>query len=245
MRLLTCLALCLALPATAAAQAPAPVKPYTPLPAAMSYAQPDPSLDAFRARLREIVKRKDLKALRPHVIARGYFWDNDWYRVFAAKKPGFDNFVNAYNLGLSGDWVELDRALTETVATMHAKRPGVVCLPARPPTTHAELTAHAKKLGISALELLYPRTAGLPVYDKPEAGAQVVDKIGAIWVRKLDWVMKKGESWTQSGSWLEVVTPAGKRAFAAPGTLDAALYTQTCFAKDASGAWKIAGTASY
>jgi hypothetical protein len=245
MRLLICLALCLGLPAIAAAQAPAPVKPYAPPPAPMNYAPLEPSFETFRGQLRDIVKRKDTAALRPHVIGKGFFWDNDGYRVFEPKKPSFHNLVLAYDFDntSSGGWDSLNRALTEMIATWHPKRKGVLCLPARPPTTEAELTAHAKRLGINALELVYPRTAGVPVYDKAEPGASVVETVGAHYVRKLDWVTRKGEGWTMAGSWIEIVTPAGKRAFAAPGTLDAGFHTQTCFAKDAAGAWKIAGTA--
>jgi hypothetical protein len=246
MRLLTCLALCLGLSATAAAQAPAPAKPYTPLPTAMNYATLDPSLEAFRGQLREIVKRKDKAALRAHVIAKGFFWDNDEHRVFDRKKSGFDNLVLAYDFDnpSSGGWDTLDQALTEKLATWHPKRQGVVCLPARPATSEKELTAHAKRLGISALNLVYPRSEGVPVYEKPEQGARVVETLGAHWVRRLDWVDRKGENWPPHKAWNQVVTPAGTTAYAAPDTL-VFFSTQTCFAKDATGAWKIAGTAPY
>jgi hypothetical protein len=228
----------------AIAQERPPAKPYAPLAAPMRLAPADPGLDAFRAQLREIVARKDLAALRPHVVAKGFFWDNDWYRVLEPKKSGYDNLRLAYNFGTGrdGDWTEFGRALTETVATLHPRRAGVVCFPARPTTPESEIKRLARSLGVDTLEILYPRTAGLPVYDKPEAGARVVETLGAHFVRKFDWVTRKGEAWTVEGSWIEVVTPAGERAFAAPGTLDAGLHTRTCFAKDAAGAWKIAGT---
>jgi hypothetical protein len=138
----------------------------------------------------------------------------------------------------------LERALTETVATMHPKRQGVVCLPARPTTSEAELTRHAKSLGISALNLLYPRAAGVPVYDKPAQGARVIDTMGAHWVRQLDWVDRQGVYWPPHKAWKQIVTPAGTTAYAAPDTF-VFFFTQTCFAKDAAGAWKIAGTVPY
>jgi hypothetical protein len=245
MRLLICLALLIGCAAPADAEAPA--KPYTPLPAPMSYAPIDPSLEALRGQLREIIKRKDVGALRAHVIAKGFFWDNDWYRNFDAKKSGFDNFIGAYGFhpGLAGGWDVLGRAVTETVATQHAKRPGLVCLPARPPTSRAEIDKFAKSIGVSHLDTVYPRSAGLPVREKPNADARVVDTLGAHFVRKLDWVTKRGQEWTMESVWMEIVTPTGKRAFAAPGTLDAVFHTQTCFGKDAAGAWKIVGTAAY
>jgi hypothetical protein len=238
------LVLTLALASPAIAQERPPAKPYAPLAAPMRYAPADPGLDALRVKLRDIVARKDLAALRPHVLAKGFFWDNDWYRVFEPKKSGFDNLKLAYNFGtgFDGDWAEFGRALTETVATLHPKRPGVVCLPARPTASDAEIKKFAQSLGVDTLEIVYARTESLPVYDKPEAGARVVDTLGAHFVRKYDWATHKGEPWTVEGSWIEIVTPAGKRAFAAPGTLDAGLHIQTCFAKDATGAWKIAGT---
>ena len=245
MRLLICLAPLIGCAAPAAAEAPA--KLYTPLPAPMRYAPIDPPLEALRGRLREIVARKDLAALRAHVIAKGFFWENDWDFMFEAGKPSFDNFVLAYNLdtGLGTGWDDLQRAATETIATRHASRPGVICLPARPPASPREIKAHARTMGVDPLMLVYPRTAPLPVYEKPEPGARVIDTIGAEFVRRLDWATKDGANWTVASSWFEIVTPAGKRAFAAPGTLDAYFYTQTCFAKDPTGAWKIAGTASY
>ena len=87
MRLLICLAPLIGCAAPAAAEAPA--KLYTPLPAPMSYAPIDPPLEALRGRLREIVARKDLAALRAHVIAKGFFWENDWDFMFeAGKTPG-------------------------------------------------------------------------------------------------------------------------------------------------------------
>src|SRR5688572_21026808 len=80
-----------ALASPALAQERPPAKPYTPLPAPMKYAPADPGLDAFRAQLRDVVARQDLAALRPYVIAKRFFWDNDWYRVLEPKKPGYDN----------------------------------------------------------------------------------------------------------------------------------------------------------
>jgi hypothetical protein len=72
----------------------------------------------------------------------------------------------------------------------------------------------------------------------------VVDTMGAHWVRRLDWVDRHGVYWPPEKAWRQVVTPAGATAFAAPDTL-VFFFTQTCFAKDATGAWKIAGTAPY
>ena len=71
----------------------------------------------------------------------------------------------------------------------------------------------------------------------PQANAAVVERLGIHFV----WVLTDAAAPQQNQDFLRIVTPAGKVGYVKAEEINPIGSDQLCFAKDASGAWKIGG----
>lgn len=229
-------------PMPAAAQTPAPPKPYKPVLITIANAPHDAGLDALRKELTDIAKRKDRAALAGR-IGKDFFWERDFGGNFDAKKPVIDNLTAA--LGLDADdgsgWEALAVFAAEPSTGPLPGRTNVACAPANPEFDEAARDKLFEETQTDGIEWAYPRAAGLQVRAAPQAGAAVIDTLGLQFIHVLGFEGKQSDADPIRVSWARVATPAGKAGFVAPNSLVSPYTDRLCFAKDASGAWRIGG----
>jgi hypothetical protein len=233
-------------PAAAARPAPAPAvapKPYKTVAVTLPAAARDAALDNLRKELGEIAKRKDRAALASRIMPKDFFWERDFSGSFDSNKPSIDNLIAALSLDdddRSG-WESLATFAAETSAGPLPGRPTVICTPATPQIDEAARDKLIDDTQTDGIEWAYPRAAGLPVRATPDANAAVIETLGLHLIHVLGFEDKNSESDPIRTAWARVATPAGKTGFVVPGSLVSPYTDRLCFAKDAAGAWRIAG----
>jgi hypothetical protein len=228
-----------AAPAPPAAPAqPTPPGPYKAIPVTLAKPLGDPSLDAFRREVGEIVKKKDRAALAGKVVAKGFFWQREDSNGADAKKSGVDNLAAALGLDAkdASGWEALTAYLNDTTAEAMPEMKGVVCSPASPTYNEKDLELVTQATRTDPTEWAYPVSAGVEIRQKPDAKSPVVEKLGLILVR-LYPDDKQPES---AADWMRVVAPSGKTGYVQNTSLMPLVSDQLCYLKEASG-WKIAG----
>jgi hypothetical protein len=223
-----------------AIQAPAPPKPYKPIPITAPAPANDPSFDAFRKQLADIAKRKDRTGLAKIVVAQGFFWEGESGDKADKKKTGIDNLAAATGLDGKEDfgWDTIGAAAQEPTLEPYVDRKGVMCGPASPQFDEKALDETTKATETDMSEWGFPTKAGLEVRGAAQPNAPVVDKLGLNLVRVMPEEPAAGSN--QPPNFMRIVTPAGKVGFVPADAIAPVTADQMCFQKDAGG-WKIAG----
>jgi hypothetical protein len=228
--------------ATALAAAPCaadptgrPPKPYRPVAIALPAVSADASFEAFRRALAAVAKGRVYAELARLVEPQGFFWERDFARAFDARKPAVDNLAAAIRLEHADGigWETLAAFAAEEAVEPLVSRPGMVCAPAPPRYDVAAFARMLDETHGADLDWTYPRADRTPVRAAPQAGAAVVGTLGLHFVRRLGF--DAGNLWPQ------VVTPAGKVGFVAPGSLLSLASERLCYGKNTLGRWSITG----
>ncbi len=228
--------------APAAAQAQTPPNPYKPVPVTIPTAPHDGGLDTLRKELVETAKRKDRTALAGR-IAKDFFWERDFGGNFDPQKPAIDNLTAA--LGLDADdgsgWDALAGFAAEPSAGPLPGRATAICAPASPDFDETARNRLVDESQTDGIEWTYPRAAGLQVHAAPQANTAVIETLGLSFVHVLGFEGKQTDADPMRISWARIATPSGKTGFVAPNSLLSPYADRLCFAKDASGTWRIDG----
>jgi hypothetical protein len=226
-------------PPKAAQKAPAATKQQQPY-AAVAVTAPKPSTDAdlaaFRKELAAVAARKDRAALAKMVVDKDFFWMKE-KDAANKKKSGIDNLSAALDLTAKdgAGWESLaDLAADQTAAPL-ADRKGVVCGPAKPEFSRAEVEKLAQATKTEMSDWGYPASDGIEVRESAAANAPVVEKLGMTLIRVV-----QDKSPKASQDFVQVVAPSGKSGFVAANAIRPLAVDQLCYVKDGS-AWKIAG----
>jgi hypothetical protein len=220
-------------------QQPAPQpKPYQPVTISAPRPVNDPSFEAFRKQVEAAASRKDRAALS-RLVAKEFFWMGERGDKANKRKSGLDNLAAAMQLNArdSGGWEALIGFASDPTAMPLPQREGVLCAPADPVFDPKALEAVAKATGTDPSDWGYPVQPGLEVRSGPQPAAPVIEKLDMHFV----WVVDDGGSANQQAPVLRIVTPSGKTGFVPADALSPLGSDQLCYAKDAGGAWKIAG----
>lgn len=218
-------------------------KPYQPVAVKPPAPAEDSDLESFRNEIAGVAKARIYVELERLVTVQGFFWDRDFRRSFDRQQPGVDNLAAAVRLerrkGIG--WVTLANFAAERTAAPLTGRPGIVCAPGEPSYDDVEFDRMVDDTRSSAQDWSYPRTEGAAVRAAPRDGAEVIDTLGLVFVRVLDYLAKDKEPDSIRAAWARVATPAGKIGFVAPGALMPLLPERLCYGKDGFGRWRIAG----
>ncbi len=220
----------------AAPQAPA-AKPYKPIAVTEPKPVADPSWAAFRKQLEDVAKRKDRNALAG-LIGPNFFWLKDDGDAADKRKSGIDNLAAAMGLANQdgSGWELLGEFATDETAMPFPDRQGVICSPAGPQFDAQELEKLAQSTQTDISDWGYTVENGVEVRNAARANAPVIEKLGIHFVRVLE-----DTSPNASSDFIRIVTPSGKVGFIAADAIVPLGSDQLCYAKDASGAWKITG----
>src|SRR5262245_17469930 len=120
-------------PQQAAPQQAAP-KPYQPVAVNPPLPVKEPSLDAFRSQLGDIVNRKDRAALAKLVVAKDFFWLGEKGDRADKKRAGIDNLARALALNEKDGmgWEALAGYAAEPTGMALPDKKDVICAPADP-----------------------------------------------------------------------------------------------------------------
>lgn len=230
------------------AQAPrgraAAVKPYKPVPVTLPAAPVDPKFTTFRNELAEAARSRVYAKLAALVESKNFFWDRDFGNKFDRRKPAVDNLAHALRLehenGLG--WTLLADFAADASAAPNDLRPGVVCTPAQPAFDGVDLDKLIDLTRTESVDWAYTRAPGIPVHAAPRANAHVVETLGVHFVRLLGF---EGPDSDTPGvtQWAKVATPSGRTGFVAPNSLLTPTAERLCYAKNATGEWRIIGYA--
>jgi hypothetical protein len=225
------------------AQQPAPPKPYKPIPVTLVQPSKDPSFEAFRKQLADIVSRKDRAALARMIVANNFFWMGEKGDKANKRKPGIDNLAAAINLDAKdgSGWQALAEVAGESTLEPIPDRKGVMCAPASPTFDEKAAEQVAKDTGTDFGDWGFPSKPGVEVRAAAQPNAPVIDKLGMNLVRIMPEQPPAGAPPPES-PFLRVVTPSGKVGYALEEFLSSLDVDQICYVKDASG-WKITGYA--
>ncbi|NVO16740.1 MAG: hypothetical protein HXX10_22175 [Rhodoplanes sp.] len=244
---------------------PAPPRPYKAIAVTPATPLADPSFEAFRKQLGEIVGRKDRTALAG-LLAQNFFWMASQGEKADRKKKPIDNFATAVDLdaGDGSGWEVLAAAAGEATLQPLPQRKGVLCAPAPPAFDAKAFDQLLKASRTDVLEWAYATKPSLEVRAGAAADAPVAETLGAILVRVMPEPPPPGapQGGPPSGgpppsasppgqaattpvppappTVLRIVTPAGKTGWIAADSVQPLVFEQICYAKDAGG-WKIAG----
>jgi hypothetical protein len=198
----------------------------------------DPAFAAFRGKLGDIARRKDRAALARLVVSKGFFWDREGTDAADKTKPGIDNLSAALGLQSkdAAGWDMLAGYSEDPTGSASPDHPGVTCAPADPGFDGKEMQAMLEQTGSDIAEWGYPVRDRVEVRDKPDPNAQVTQALGLYFVR----VAPDAGGDSASGSFLRIVTPAGKYGYVAIDDIAPLGNDQLCYAKDGSD-WKITG----
>jgi hypothetical protein len=227
--------LAFALTAPAAAQ---PAKIYAPVPVTIPPRPNDPSLEIFRARLSDLARKQDRKALAA-LLARTFFWERDFGGGFDKRKSPLVNFTLA--LGLDNDdgsgWRTLE-AFAAVAPGPHGERKGVFCAPPEPRYDAKAFEAALKATGSDVFEWSYPARAGVAVRERDAPDAPVIAELALQFVHTD--IFSRAPQFDPAKDWTPVILPDGRRGFVEPFTLLTPLDPRLCYVK-AGNAWRIAG----
>jgi len=200
----------------------------------------DPSFAAFRAKLGDIAKKKDRAALGKLVVSKGFFWDREGGNAADKKKSPIDNL--AATIGLDGKdaagWDMLAGYSEDPTGSISPDHPGVTCAPADPGFDGKNMQTVLEATQSDIAEWGYPVRNGVEVRDTAQQKAPVSMKLGNYFVR----VAPDANAAPTAGSFLRIVTPAGKYGFVSIDDIAPLGNDQMCYVKE-GGDWKITGYA--
>lgn len=220
-------------------QPPAPViGPYKSVRITPPAAMNDPSFEAFRKQLGEIVQKKDRAALAK-LVASNFFWVPEDKDLADKKKSAIDNLAKALNLNASDGfgWEALAGYAAEATAGADPQRRGVFCAPAEPGFDEKAADELANATHTDAADWAFPIRDGIEVRSAAKNDAPVVEKLGLHLVRVL---ADDSPANAVTATFLKVVTPSGKVGYAQADLILPIGGEQLCYVKE-GGAWKIAG----
>jgi hypothetical protein len=239
------MALALTIPALAQNQPAAPAapspKPYKAVAVAPPKPASDPSYDAFRKQLADVVNKKDRAALGQLVVSQGFFWEGESGDRADQKKSGVDNLAAAIALDDKDGfgWGALNAAAQEPSLEAYEEKKGVMCSPASPQFDEKALDELTKSTQTDFSQWGIPVKVGVEVRGAAQPSAPVIDKLGAdlIWVMPDDTTAAAGG---QPPAFMRVVVPSGKVGYVPTDAIAPLASDQICFQKDGNN-WKIAG----
>jgi hypothetical protein len=215
-------------------------KPYEPV--AVKPAEPykDPSFEAFRKQLADVVKRKDRAGLQRLVVTQGFFWEGESGDKVNKRKSSFENFAAAVALDDKdgGGWELLAQAAGDATLEPVEDRKDTMCGPASPQLDEAAFEALIKATETDAEEWGYPVEARLEVRAAAQPNAPVIETLGMNLVR----VYPEEVTGNQVPEMLRVVGPSGKVGYVPLTALAPIVFDQICYVKQ-GGSWKITGYA--
>jgi hypothetical protein len=228
-------------PAAQAQPQPAePTVPYRQVSVTPPPTVSDPGFAAFRARLGEVAKKKDRAALARLVVSKGFFWDREGGDSADKKKSPIDNLAAA--IGLDGKdavgWDMLAGYAEDPTGSISPDHPGATCAPADPGFDGKDMQTVLDATQSDIAEWGYPVRNGVEVRDTAQQKAPVSMKLGSYFVR----VTPDANAVPAAGSFLRIVTPAGKYGFVPIDDIAPLGNDQICYVKE-GGDWKIAGYA--
>lgn len=214
-----------------------PAKPYKPVVLTLPANANDPALAALRKQIAEAVKKRDRAVLGKLVINNGFFWEREGAGNSAdKKKAGIDNLAVA--LGLANKdapgWDMLAGYVEDPTASPSPAHPGAMCAPADPGYSAKDMDALLESTQTDIAEWGFPVADGVPVRDTPQQTAVPSGKLGLHFVRVVP------DAGPAVGSFLRIVTPAGKYAYVATDDIAPLGNDQLCYVKDGAD-WKIGG----
>ena len=220
-------------------QDPVPPQPYKKVSVNMPPPIADPSFEAFRKQLADIVQRKDRAALAALVVPKGFFWEREGGNGADDRKPGIDNFAAATGLDApdGSGWDFLADYAAEPTASPPGDRKELICAPANPVFNGDELLEVMKANGGNPFEWGYPVRDGIEARETVELNSPLVEKLGMHFVRV---VLDDVHPPNSAEPMLRIVTPSGKLAYIPADTLSPLGIDQLCYIK-MDGAWKIMG----
>src|SRR5262249_937857 len=133
-------------------------------------------------------------------------------------------------------WDMLAGYAEDPTASQSSGHPGVVCAPADPGFNPKEMNELLEKTQSDIGEWGFPVSDGVQGRDKGEASAPVREKPGRHCVRVAEEATQAGTL----GSFIRIVTPAGKYGYVATDDIAPLGNDQLCYVKE-GGAWKIGG----
>jgi hypothetical protein len=213
--------------------------PYKPVNVSPPSQFSDPGVEALRKQISEAAKKRDRAALGKLVVAKSFFWDRGGGEDSSdKKKSGGDNL--AVVLGLTNKdapgWDMLAGYAEDPTASQSSMRPGAVCVPADPLFNGKEMDSLLETTQSDIGEWGFPLGDGLPVRDRPEPSATIREKLGMHFIRVSPDPTPAGAV----GSFIRIVTPAGKYGYVPIDEIAPLGNDQLCYVKDGSG-WKIGG----
>ena len=227
-----------AAPAHAQSAEPDLAKPYKQVALTAPAKVSDPSFVAFRTKLGDAAKRKDRAALAKLVSNKGFFWEREGSEAAEKRKSGLENLSAA--IGLSGKdasgWDLLAGAAQDPTGAPAPDHAGTTCAPADPGFDGKAMQEILEATGSDIAEWGYPVSDGVEVRDKPDPKAPVAQKLGLHFVR----VAPDAAMENAAGSFLRIVTPAGKYGYVSIDDIAPLGNDQLCYAKEGAD-WKIVG----
>jgi hypothetical protein len=212
-------------------------RPYKPVIVSEPKPFADPALAAFRKELAAIAQRKDRNALA-RMVAQGFFWLKESGDAADKRKSPIDNLAAALKLAArdGSGWQTLGEYAGDETAAPFPERAGVMCAPAGPQFNMQELQALAQQTQTEIGDWGFTSAPNVEVRSAAQQNAPVIERLGVHFVRVIPDTAPNA-----SADWIRIVTPSGKVGFVAGDTINPVGGDQICYARDASGAWKIAG----
>jgi hypothetical protein len=229
------------MPALAQSQTPSDadnIKPYKQVAFTTAATVTDPAFVAYRSRLGDAAKRKDRAALAKLVSSTTFFWDREGGDAADKSKPGVENLSAAIGLtGTDGSgWELLAGAAQDPTGAVAPDHPGSTCAPADPGFDGKAMQELLESTGSDVAEWGYPVRNGVDVRDKPDPKVAATQKLGLYFVR----VAPDASVENATGSFLRIVTPAGKYGYVSIDDVAPLGNDQICYGKEGAD-WKITG----
>jgi len=215
-------------------------KPYKPVAVKIAPAPDDPSFAAFRQQLAAVVKTRVYAQLAPLVVARGFFWDGDFFGGLNPTRSSAENFAAAIRLESEGGsgWNSLAAFAAIGTAAPLPSRPGVICAPAAPEYDLVDFDQLIAATGTKAAAWRYPREDGVAMRAVPRNTVRPIEALGLHLVRLLG---AAPDSNAARAGWALVAAPSGKTGYVAAAMLMPLRSDKLCYHKDVTGRWRIAG----
>lgn len=236
-----CVTAALLMAGVAPAQQPqerAAPKPYRKVAVSVPGALADPSFEAFRKQLADIVQRKDRKALGALIVTQGFFWEREGGNGVDEKKSALENFATAIGLDAKdgAGWDFLSDYAAEASASRVNDRDDMLCAPASPVFKEEDFLAVVRETETNPIEWGYPLKDGIEAREGVKPDSKVVEKLGMHFIR----VVFDDAPPDAPEPMLRIVTPSGKLAVIPADTLAPLGIDQVCYVKQSDG-WRIMG----
>jgi hypothetical protein len=213
-------------------------KPYKAVAVTVPAAVNDPTFEAFRKQLAEIVQKKDRKALAG-LVANNFFWMGEKGDKAVKGRPGIENLAKAISLDARDGtgWELLEGFAAEASASPYSERQNTICAPAEPQFNEQEFEQLTEATSTDDGDWAFPTQSGLEMRASAQPNAPVVEKLGMHFILVMD---DDSAPATQGSPMVRVVAPSGKVGFVPVDSISPLINDQLCYVKQ-GGAWKIAG----